>query len=124
MQHSTRPRLLLSAACLGLLALAAPARAADPNWVELFRTQVIKCMHSTVNPDKATIEVIKGPQTAGEITTVRIKTYYDGLVRRNVMETDMMVRQAGSIRQLKISPLSDTGTSLTKCDLEKTWRDF
>ena len=123
MQFNARP-LLVSAAALGIVAGVAPARAADPNWVELFRSQAIKCLHGTVNPDKAVIEVIKGPQTVGEVTTVRLKTYYDGLVRRNVMETDLMVRQSGSIRQLKISPLSDTGTSLTKCELEKTWRDF
>ena len=115
--------LAFSAALAGFVATT-PAKAADLNWVELFRTQVLKCMHGTVNTEKAQIEVIKGPETAGEITTVRLKTYYDGMVRRNVMETDLMVRQAGSIRQMKINNLADSGTTLTHCDLEKTWRDF
>lgn len=115
--------LTLGAAIAGFVA-ATPAKAADLNWVELFRTQVLKCMHGTVNTEKAQIEVIKGPETAGEITTVRLKTYYDGMIRRNVMETDLMVRQSGSIRQMKINNLADSGTSLSHCDMEKTWRDF
>ncbi len=117
-------RLLVTATVLGALAGTAPARAADLNWVELFRQQVVTCMHKTVNAEKATIEVIKGPTTSGDITTVRMKTYYDGLMRRNVMETDMLIRQSGSIRQMKINNLSDTGTSVAKCDMEKNWHDF
>ena len=109
---------------LGTLAATAPARASDLNWVELFRSQAVRCMHKTVNPDKANIEIIKAPATVGDITTVRIKTYYDGLTKKNVMETEMMVRQAGSIRQMKINPLSDTGTALAHCEMEKIWRDF
>ena len=124
MPASHRTIALAFSAALAGLSATSPAKAADLNWVELFRTQVLKCMHGTVNTEKAQIEVIKGPETAGEITTVRLKTYYDGMIRRNVMETDLMVRQAGSIRQMKINNLADSGTTLTHCDLEKTWRDF
>lgn len=124
MPTKTKTLLTFGAACMGLLAAVPAARAADTNYIELFRKNVVKCMHSSVNPDKALIEVIKGPETAGEITTVRMKTYYDGLVKRNVMETDMMIRQAGSIRQMKINNLSDSGTTMARCDMEKTWRDF
>ena len=35
-----------------------------------------------------------------------------------------MIRQAGSIRQMKIKMLSDTGTAVLGCDMEKEWKDF
>ena len=124
MPASRRTIALAFSAALAGFSAASPAKAADLNWVELFRTQVLKCMHGTVNTEKAQIEVIKGPETAGEITTVRLKTYYDGMIRRNVMETDLIIRQSGSIRQMKINNLADSGTTLTHCDMEKTWRDF
>lgn len=114
---------LLTASSLSLASLAS-ANAADTNYVDLFKKSVIRCIHSTVNPEKANVEVIKGPDVAGEITTIRLKTYYDGFVKKNVMETELMIRQAGSIRQMKINQLSDTGTSVGHCDLEKSWRDF
>ena len=122
--HHAKSLLTLGAALLVTVAGTAPARATDAEWVELFRNQVIKCMHGTVNPDKATVELIKQPEKAGDITTMRFKTYYDGLVRKNVMETELLIRQSGSIRQMKINSLSDTGTTLTHCDMEKNWHDF
>ena len=112
-------------ALLGALLAATSARADQAiNYPELFRLNAIKCVHATVNPDKATVEVLKGPDTVGEITTVRVKAYYDGLIRKNVMEAELMVRKAGSIRQMMIKVLSDSGTAVLGCDLEKTWKDF
>lgn len=116
-------RILAAAAALAVLA-APPARAADPDYVTLFRQKVLKCLHPTVNFDKATVEVSKGPDKVGETTTVRFKTFYDGLVRKNSMETEMMIRQSGSIRQMMVKPLADTGTGGGRCALEKSWADF
>ena len=104
--------------------VAGTAQAADPNYAEMFRTRALKCIHSTVNPDKATVEVTRGPTTLGDVTTVRLKTFYEGLVRKNVMESEVMIRQAGSIRQWKVNTLADSGTGGHNCALEKNWTDF
>lgn len=104
--------------------LSAASRAEAPNYTEFFRLNVLKCIHATANIDKATVEILKPAETSGEITTVRLKAYYDGLIKKNNLEADLMVRQAGSIRQMKIKVLSDTGTTLAGCELEKTWKDF
>ena len=42
---------------------ASRASAAEAiNYTELFRTKAIKCVHGTANPDKATVEILKGPE--------------------------------------------------------------
>ena len=119
-------KTFLAASCLaaGSLLTTGAARAEDVNYAELFRTQALKCIHTTANIDKATVEILKPAETAGEITTVRLKVYYDGLIKKNNLESDLMIRKAGSIRQMKIKVLSDTGTALVGCDLEKNWKDF
>ena len=118
-------RIIALAASVGaLLSVAGPARAADVDYIDVFRQKVLKCVHPTVNADKATVEITKGPDKAGETTTIRFKTFYDGLVRKNSMETEMMVRQAGSIRQMMIKTLADSGSGGGRCALEKSWADF
>ena len=119
-----RTTAIKTVAALALFCATQATAAEAVNYAELFRTKAIKCVHTTVNPDKATVEILKGPETAGEITTVRVKAYYEGLIRKNTMEADLMIRQAGSIRQMKIKMLSDTGTAVLGCDLEKDWKDF
>ena len=109
-------------ACGLLLAGGAHAEAID--YAAVFKKDVLKCMHPTVNVDKATVEISKPAEMAGEITTVRIKAFYDGLIKKNSLEADLMIRQSGSIRQIKVKPLSDTGTGMGSCDLEKNWKDF
>ena len=129
MSHNTRSAgfrfKIAGLALLGALVAGSSVRADQAiNYTELFRLNAIKCVHATVNPEKATVELLKGPDTSGEITTVRVKAYYDGLIRKNVMEADLMVRKAGSIRQMMIKVLSDSGTAVLGCDLEKTWKVF
>lgn len=112
---------IFAGACLA----ASAASAADPiNYTELFRTKAIKCLHGTVNPDKATVEITKPAEKSGEVTTVRVKAFYDGLVRKNTLEAELMIREAGSIRQMRIKTLSDSAPSVSGCDLEKGWKDF
>ena len=111
-------------ALAAMFAGGAPARAADVDYIQLFRTKAIKCIHPTVNADKATVEISKPAETAGDTTTVRIKTFYAGMIKNNAMETEMMIRQAGSIRQMMIKQLSDTGTAMGSCAMAKNWVDF
>ena len=112
--------LALAVGCM----IAGAAGAADTKYDELFRTKGLKCIHPTLNVDKATVEILKGPTTAGDVTTVRVKAYYEGWMKKNVMESDLMIRQAGSIRQMSIKVLSDSGSAHKPCDLEKGWKDF
>jgi hypothetical protein len=104
--------------------IAAPASADPTRYEDLFRTVGLKCVHPTLNVDKATVEILKGPDTSGDITTIRLKAYYEGWVHKNVLESDLIIRQAGSIRQMSIKVLSDTGAPHKKCDLESGWKDF
>ena len=46
------------------------------------------------------------------------------MLNRYRSEADLMIRKSGTIRQMKIKVLSDTGTALASCDLEKNWKDF
>lgn len=123
--------LALAAALGGTGMAAEPPRAAEPpkaaealDYAELFRTRGLNCMHPTVDAAKATVEVTKGPTSEGDVTTVRVKAFYAGLMKRNVLEADVMVRRSGSIRQMRIAPLSDTGTGARRCGMEKAWADF
>jgi hypothetical protein len=109
---------------LTLLLTSQVSAAEAPDYSELFRTKGLKCVHGTVNTDKAKVEITRPAEAAGDITTVRVKAYYEGLIKKNVMEAELMVRQSGSIRQMKIHVLSDTGTGLGSCALEKDWADF
>jgi hypothetical protein len=99
--------------------MAGSSLAADTaNYTDLFRTRAIKCIHPTVNPEKATVEISKGPETQGDATTVRVKAFYQGLLKKDAMEADLIIRQAGSIRQMKVQLLSDTGPAHKPCALD------
>jgi hypothetical protein len=126
LSRNVRLRLLSGASVAFATAfmMAAPAGADTIKYDDLFRTQALKCIHPTLNVDKATVEILKGPDTAGDVTTVRLKAFYEGWTKKNVMESNLMVRQAGSIRQMSIKILSDTGAAHKKCDLEGGWKDF
>jgi hypothetical protein len=113
---------LVTALCCGVN--LAPAAAADIDYGKLFLEHALKCLHPTANPDKATVEIAKGPETKGDISTVRLKVFYSGLIKKHAMDADLMIRQAGSIRQMKVNVLSDTGAEVSRCDLTKNWADF
>jgi hypothetical protein len=106
-----------------LFAGSSPA-AEGVNYIDLFRTRAIKCIHPTVNPEKATVETVKEPDTKGDTTTVRVKAFYQGLFKKDSMEANLIIRQAGSIRQIKVQVLSDTGPAHKECALEQNWQDF
>ena len=96
----------------------------EVNYPELFRERALNCVHPTVNTKEATIEVLKGPDQEGDTITTRLKVYYQGLLRRNTMEVDLMVRRSGTVRQMRIKVLSDTSMIFASCALEEYWLDF
>ena len=120
---SAKALLWLSAVVVGSLCIQ-PVHADTINYAELFRAKALGCIHPTVNLAKATVEVTKDPSTSGEVTTVRVKAYYEGWLKRQVIESEILVRQAGSIRQMRVNVLSDTGNAHSHCALESGWSDF
>jgi hypothetical protein len=113
----------LEAVC-GVILMASMAAAADPDYIGLFKTRALPCLHPTVKADQATVELRNGPTTSGDTTTVRLQAFYPGLVKKNSLEADLLVRQSGSIRQLKVNVLTDTSAVHGSCDLTKNWKDF
>ncbi len=118
--------LIFGAATFALALAAVPARAADApiDYTGIARTRVLKCLHPTVKTDDATAEITKPTATEGERSTTRVKIFYSGLIKKNSVELDIMVRKAGSIRQMRVKVLADTATEVGSCDLVKNWVDF
>jgi hypothetical protein len=118
-----KTQLWLSALIVGSLCIK-PVHAETINYTEIFRTKALGCIHPTANLEKATVEIEKDPSTTGEVTKARIKVYYEGWLKRQVMESELLVRQSGSIRQMRVTVLSDTGSAYASCALEMNWSDF
>jgi hypothetical protein len=53
-----------------------------------------------------------------------VKAFYQGLFKKDSMEANLIIRQAGTIRQIKVQVLSDTGPAHKECALEQNWQDF
>lgn len=109
---------------LSCLAGVAPAGAAEIDYTKVVRERVLHCLHPGAHADTAKVEVEKPAEVKGDISTVRLKVFYSGMIKKHSMDLDLMVRQAGSIRQMKVDVLSDTGTELRKCELTNNWVDF
>jgi len=120
-------RLLLAAGLPLLLAVAGSGavRADDDiDYEDIAKNQGLSCLHPTVRTERAEVERLAPPRTEGDVTTTRLKMYYQCLIRRNNVEFDIMVRQAGSIRQMMVRVLSDTAPSTLPCALTSRWVDF
>jgi hypothetical protein len=124
------PRLRFAALGLGMAVSIlpwSPAVADTPSpvdYVELFKTKIMPCLHPTVKSDSLSVELRKEPATSGDITTARVEAFYAGLIKKNSLQVDIMVRQSGSIRQLQVKVLSDTSMLHGSCDLTTSWKDF
>jgi hypothetical protein len=124
------PRLRFAALGLGMVVSIlpwSPAVADTPSpvdYVELFKTKIMPCLHPTVKSDSLSVELRKEPATSGDITTARVEAFYAGLIKKNSLQVDIMVRQSGSIRQLQVKVLSDTSMLHGSCDLTTSWKDF
>jgi hypothetical protein len=97
---------------------------ASLDYVEIFKTKIFPCIHPTVKIDTVKVELSKAAATSGDITTARVQAFYQGLINKNSIQVDIMVRQSGSIRQLKADVLSDTSALHGSCELVKDWKDF
>ncbi len=112
----------VSFACCALSA-GTPANAEEVSANALVKDKILNCLHPTINAAKATIEA-QAPKTEADITTTRVKVFYEGLIKKNSLEVDVLVRASGSIRQFKANVLSDTGVGMKACEMTKTWTDF
>ena len=112
----------ISFAC-GALTAGVPAHAEDVSASALVKDKILKCLHPTINAAKANIEA-QAPKTEGDITTTRVKVFYEGLIKKNSLELEVLVRASGSIRQFKANVLSDTAVDMKPCEMTKTWTDF
>lgn len=74
--------------------------------------------------DDAKAEITKPTATTGELSSTRVKVFYSGWLKKHQSELEIQVRKAGSIRQMKVTVLSDTATEVSSCDLTKNWQDF
>lgn len=119
-----RTILLTASVVVAALSTGTTARAQATNYAELFRTNVIKCVHPTVNPAKAKVTILKTSPVVDYVTTMRVKATYEGIVKTNTMEADFMIRQSGSIRQMKVKVLADSSPGILGCSIEKDWKDF
>ena len=128
MSRQTRLGLFALAAAVSVLHL--PSAAADTtnpaavDYVALFKAKIFPCLHPTVKADLVNVELSKPATTSGDITTARVEAFYWGLIKKNSLQADIMIRQAGSIRQLKVDVLSDTSSLHGSCDLTKDWKDY
>jgi len=124
--HRTIRWIVAAAAFLALsqLTLARPAAADTIDYVNVAKNNVLKCVHPTVKIDTATAEVAKPTEVTGDTSRTRVTVYYSGLVKKNKMDVDILVRQAGSIRQMKINVLADSSTGVAPCAMAKNWGDF
>ena len=117
-------RTLVCSACALLVSLATAQSTGSVDYVELFRTKVLSCVHPTVQPEKATIKVQKDSVHSGDTSTTRMAAFYPGLIKKNAMQVDVIVRESGSIRQMRINVPSDTSALQANCPLANNWVDF
>ncbi len=125
--HGTVRWIVAAAAFFAIsqVTLARSAAAADTiDYVNIAKNNVLKCVHPTVNVATATAEIAKPTEVTGDTSKTRVTMYYSGLVKKNKMDVDILVRQSGSIRQMKITVLADSSTGVASCAMEKNWVDF
>lgn len=116
-------RVALSAAFVSAATVAGAENAAV-DYIEMFRTKILPCIHPSVKTDKAQIEIAKESAKSGDTTTTRIQAFYPGMIKNNAMQADILVRESGSIRQMRVNVLSDTSSMHGSCDMTKNWVDF
>lgn len=118
-----RYAVICAVGCIAFASSALPA-SARVAYEEILISRVLPCLHPTARRENARVEQVTGPITTGEMTRSRHKIYYQGLIRRNVAEVELLIRQSGSIRQMMVNVLSDSAPSTIPCSLTSRWTDF
>jgi len=105
MHRSLRFAVLIGSACL---AMTFPT-IASADAVSFVKTELLHCIHPTVNVDKAQVEIDKPPVTEGDTSTTRVRVFYEGVVKKNSMVVEVM-EKVGKPPLVKAKVLEDTGT--------------
>jgi len=82
---------------------------ASADAVSFVKTELLHCIHPTVNVDKAQVEIDKLPVTEGDTSTTRVRVFYEGVVKKNSMVVEVM-EKVGKPFLVKAKVLEDTGT--------------
>ena len=90
------------------LALAWPIAAAD-DVLSFAQQELLKCIHPTVNVEKAKAEIDKPTVTEGDTSTTRVRVFYEGMIKNNSMLVEVR-EKAGKPRLVQAKVLEDTGT--------------
>ena len=106
MHRSLRLLVLISSVCL---TMAFPALASDNDILSFVQKELLKCIHPTINVDKAKVEIDKPTVVEGDTSTTRVRVFYEGIVKKNTMVIEIMER-AGKPPLVKTRILEDTGT--------------
>jgi hypothetical protein len=110
------------AACLVLSGSVCLASSDDV--LAFAKEDLLKCIHPTVKGDKTTAEIDKPAITAGDVTTTRVKIFYSGWLKKNVLVLEVAER-AGKPTLTKVRILEDTGTGgRSHCKYLEGWQEM
>lgn len=105
MRRSLSLTILLGVICC---AIALPATV-SADAVSFVKTELLHCIHPTVNVDKAQVEIDKPAVTEGDTSTTRVRVFYEGTIKKNSMLVEVM-EKAGKPPLVRAKVLEDTGT--------------
>lgn len=117
----------LGAALSLLHAPSAAAETTSPaslDYVEIFKTKIFPCIHPTVKIDTVKVELSKAAATSGDITTARVQAFYQGLINKNSIQVDIMVRQSGSIYSSRLTCSATHLLFMARVNWSKIGRTF
>src|SRR5262249_49756565 len=90
------------------LAMAFPLTA-SADAVAFVQKDLLKCIHPTVNVDKAKIEIDKPTVNDGDMSKTRVRVFYEGTIKKNSMLVEVM-EKTGKPPLVRAQVLEDTGT--------------
>ena len=122
MHRSLRLSALIGIACL---AMAFPPTASAAEVVSFVKTELLHCIHPTVNVDKAKIEIDKPTINEGDTSKTRVRVFYEGTIKKNSMLVEVM-EKAGTLSLVRAQVLEDTGTGHSpSCKyLKEGWQEM
>jgi hypothetical protein len=106
MHRSLSLLVLIGIACL---AMALPTVASAADAVSFVKTELLHCIHPTVNVDKAQVEIDKPTVTEGDTSITRVRVFYEGWIKKDSMLVDVM-EKAGTPPLVRAKVIEDSGT--------------